>query len=152
MDAQLHKHWEQFQQLVRKIISYNEALGLLYWDLRTGAPRKGTDIRSETIGILSTEGFKLQVSEEMGQLLAIFAEPQNEQQLDERSRRMVAEVRKNYEQSQSIPPEKFQEYTILSSQSEVKWEEAKENSDFAGFEPYLSRIVALKQEFIDYWG
>lgn len=152
MEAQLQKTWEQFQQLVRKIISYNEALGLLYWDLRTGAPRKGTDIRSETLGILSTEGFKLEVSEEMGQLLAVLTEPENEKQLDERSRRMVAEVRKNYELSKSIPPEKYQEYTILSSQSEVKWEEAKENSDFAGFEPYLTKIVALKQEFIDYWG
>lgn len=62
--------WEQFDRLVRKIMSYYEAIGLLHWDLRTGAPRKGTEIRSETIGVLSTEAFKLQISEEMGQLLS----------------------------------------------------------------------------------
>lgn len=152
MEVQVSQQWERFQQLVRKIMSYYEALGVLHWDLRTGAPRKGTDIRSETIGILSTEAFKLQVSEEMGQHLGYFADPKHEEQLDERQRRMVAEIRKLYEQNKSIPPERFKEYSILASQSETKWEEAKKNSDFAGFEPYLTKIVAFKQEFIDYWG
>ncbi|OOC60978.1 carboxypeptidase M32 [Paenibacillus ihbetae] len=152
MEAQVSQQWEQFQQLVRKIMSYYEALGLLQWDLRTGAPRKGTDVRSETIGVLSTEAFKLQVSEEMGQFLEFFADPKHEGQLDSRNRRIVAEMRKVYEQNKSIPPERFQEYSILAAQSETKWEEAKKNSDFAGFEPYLTKVVAFKQEFIDYWG
>ncbi|MBU5345624.1 carboxypeptidase M32 [Paenibacillus lautus] len=152
MAVQHLPQWEQFDRLVRKIMSYYEAIGLLHWDLRTGAPRKGTEIRSETIGVLSTEAFKLQISEEMGQLLSFFSEPKQAQQLDDRKRRMIAEVRKVYDQSKSIPPERFQEYSILAAQSETKWEEAKKNSDFEGFEPYLTKIVAFKQEFIDYWG
>ncbi|OIB04526.1 peptidase M32 [Paenibacillus sp. LC231] len=152
MAVQHLPQWEQFDRLVRKIMSYYEAIGLLHWDLRTGAPRKGTEIRSETIGVLSTEAFKLQISEEMGQLLSFFAEPEQAQQLDDRKRRMIAEVRKVYDQSKSIPPERFQEYSILAAQSETKWEEAKKNSDFEGFEPYLTKIVSFKQEFIDYWG
>ncbi|ANA82165.1 Carboxypeptidase Taq [Paenibacillus vortex V453] len=152
MAVQHSQQWEQFDRLVRKIMSYYEAIGLLHWDLRTGAPRKGTEIRSETIGVLSTEAFKLQISEEMGQLLSFFAEPEQAEQLDDRKRRMIAEVRKMYDQSKSIPPERFQEYSILAAQSETKWEEAKKNSDFEGFEPYLTKIVAFKQEFIEYWG
>lgn len=152
MAVQHSQQWEQFDRLVRKIMSYYEAIGLLHWDLRTGAPRKGTEIRSETIGVLSTEAFKLQISEEMGQLLSFFAEPEQAEQLDDLKRRMIAEVRKMYDQSKSIPPERFQEYSILAAQSETKWEEAKKNSDFEGFEPYLTKIVAFKQEFIEYWG
>lgn len=152
MAVQHSQQWEQFDRLVRKIMSYYEAIGLLHWDLRTGAPRKGTEIRSETIGVLSTEAFKLQISEEMGQLLSFFAGPEQAEQLDDRKRRMIAEVRKMYDQSKSIPPERFQEYSILATQSETKWEEAKKNSDFEGFEPYLTKIVAFKQEFIEYWG
>ncbi|MGM1044933.1 MAG: carboxypeptidase M32 [Bacillota bacterium] len=152
MDTQLKERWEQFQQLIRKITSYYEAVGLLHWDLRTGAPRKGVEARSETIGMLSTEAFKLQTSTEMSELLDFFAKPEIEQQLDERSRRMVEECRKEYDRSKSIPADKFKEYTVLAAHSESKWEEAKENSDFAGFEPFLTKIVAFKQEFIDYWG
>ncbi|MBJ8192133.1 carboxypeptidase M32, partial [Bacillus cereus] len=36
--------------------------------------------------------------------------------------------------------------------AESKWEDAKEHSDFAGLEPYLSKIVDMKREFIGYWG
>ena len=152
MDAQLAGQWNQFQQLVRKISSYIEAVGLLHWDLRTGAPRKGVEARSETIGMLSTEAFRLQTSEEMGQLLQYFGKPEALEQFDERSRRMVEKCRKEYERSKSIPPERFKEYTVLAAHSESMWEDAKKNSDFPGFEPFLSRIVAFKQEFIDYWG
>ena len=35
---------------IKQIKSYEEALGVLYWDLRTGAPRKGMEVRSEAIG------------------------------------------------------------------------------------------------------
>ncbi|GAB6930126.1 carboxypeptidase [Paenibacillus sp. JCM 10914] len=152
MGEQHSQQWEQFNQLVRKIMSYYEAVGLLHWDLRTGAPRKGTDVRSETIGILSTEAFKLGISEEMGQLLEHFAKPEHEDKLDKVQRRLVAELRKSYDQSKNIPAERYQEYATLAAQSETKWEDAKENSDFAGFEPFLTKIVAFKQEFIEYWG
>ncbi|WP_422660985.1 carboxypeptidase M32 [Paenibacillus sp. EC2-1] len=152
MNAQFTERWEQLQQLMRKIISYSEAVGLLHWDLRTGAPRKGVEARSETIGMLSTEAFKLQTSAEMGELLDFFAQPDIEQQLDETKRRMVEECRKEYNRSKLIPEQKFKEYTVLAAHAESKWEDAKENSDFAGFEPFLSKIVAFKQEFIDYWG
>ncbi|WP_054955772.1 carboxypeptidase M32 [Paenibacillus dakarensis] len=152
MDAQFKERWEQFQQLNRKIVSYSEAVGLLHWDLRTGAPRKGVEARSETIGMLSTEAFKLQTSTEMGELLDFFAQPEAAQQLDERKRRFVEECRKEYNRSKLIPADKYKDYTVLAAHSESKWEDAKENSDFAGFEPFLSKIVAFKQEFIDYWG
>lgn len=152
MDTQLKERWEQFQQLIRKITSYYEAVGLLHWDLRTGAPRKGVEARSETIGMLSTEAFKLQTSTEMGDLLDFFAKPEIQQQFDETSRRMVEECRKEYDRSKLIPADKFKEYTVLAAHSESKWEDAKENNDFSGFEPFLTKIVAFKQEFIDYWG
>ncbi len=32
------------------------------------------------------------------------------------------------------------------------WEEAKRNNDFAVFQPYLEKIVAMKSEFVELWG
>lgn len=29
-----------FHELMKKIKSYHEAMGVMYWDLRTGAPKK----------------------------------------------------------------------------------------------------------------
>ena len=41
---------EAFLDYVKKISAYNEALSVIYWDLRTGAPKKGAEQRSEVIG------------------------------------------------------------------------------------------------------
>ncbi|HEY8529326.1 MAG TPA: hypothetical protein VIL22_06565, partial [Paenibacillaceae bacterium] len=61
---------ERFRELTRKIKQYEEILGVVYWDMRTGAPRKGIERRSEAVGTLSDEIFRLMVSDEMGELLA----------------------------------------------------------------------------------
>ena len=49
---------------------YEEALNVIYWDMRTGAPKKGLAQRSEVIGTLSASLFDMQTSEELGELLA----------------------------------------------------------------------------------
>ena len=152
MDKQTQEHLESFRNLARKIKSYHEAIGLLHWDLRTGAPKKGVPTRSETLGMLSTEAFKLQTSADMKTYLDALTTPAVLEQLEDIDRRLVEDCKKEYDRSQSVPPEKVQAYTVLTAKSETAWEDAKHNSDFAGFSPYLTDIVKLKQEFIDYWG
>ena len=41
---------------------------------------------------------------------------------------------------------------MLTSQAESAWEDAKHNSDWDSFQPYLEKIVAATQEFIELWG
>ncbi|QSF42971.1 carboxypeptidase M32 [Paenibacillus tianjinensis] len=152
MEQAVREEWEKFQELLSKISGYNEAIGLLHWDLRTGAPRKGVEVRSGTIGMLSGELFRLETSPEMGEFTKFFSRPDVASQLSDAQNKIVKDCLKEYERSKSIPSKKFEEYSVLAAHSESMWEEAKENDDFASFEPYLSKIVAFKQEFIDYWG
>ena len=60
---------EKFLNYVKKMQDYSEAIGLMYWDLRTGAPKKGVDQRSQVIGTLSSELFGMQTSVELGEML-----------------------------------------------------------------------------------
>lgn len=152
MKQQTADTWKSFLELLRKIKSYHEAVALMHWDLRTGAPRKGAEVRSETIGTLSTEAFKLQTSREMGEYLSYLHHDTVLGELDETGRRLVKLVKEEYDRNVKIPPDKFKEYAELTAHAETLWEDFKETGDFAGFEPYLTRIVALTQEFIDYWG
>lgn len=152
MEQRIADRLEQFRELVRKIKGYSEAVGLMGWDLRTGAPRKGAEIRSETLGMLSTEMFKLQISDEMGEYLAFLTAPEVYEQLDDLNRRIVDDCKKDYDRNKSIPAKKYEEHAVLTSHAQTLWEDAKESGDFAGFEPYLTKIVQLTNEFIDYWG
>jgi carboxypeptidase Taq len=150
--SEFEKRLTGFRDLMKRIRGYEEAVGLIYWDMRTGLPKKGMEARSQVVGMLSTEMFKLSVSEEMGGYLDYFAQAENESQLDRVNRVMIRECRKDYERSKKIPPEKYEAYVVLTSQAESVWEDAKHTSDWEMFRPYLEKIVAANLEFIELWG
>ncbi|MCK9911900.1 hypothetical protein MXD81_22280, partial [Microbacteriaceae bacterium K1510] len=64
-----------FREYVRRMVSYNQALAVLNWDMRVKAPRKGMDARSELIGVMSGEHFKLATSPELEEFLNELSEP-----------------------------------------------------------------------------
>ncbi|MFC5448225.1 carboxypeptidase M32 [Paenibacillus aestuarii] len=143
---------EAFKAYVRKMKQYEEAISLIYWDMRTGAPKKGIETRSEVVGELSTEVFRMATSEEMGNYLQVLHQPEQLEQMDEISRKMVLECKKEYDRSKKIPADKYQAYVVLTSQSESAWEDAKHTSNWTMFQPYLEKIVAANKEFIELWG
>ncbi|SET44991.1 carboxypeptidase M32 [Paenibacillus sp. NFR01] len=151
MEQSVKDQWDKFKALLVKIRGYQEAIQLLHWDMRTGAPRKGIGQRSETVGMLSGEAFKLETSDQMGEFTEWFSRPEVRSQLSDAENKLVEDCRKEYNRNKSIPQEKFEEYAVLSAEAQSVWEEAKHNDDFTSFEPYLTRIVGLKQEFVDYW-
>ena len=139
---------KEFLEYVKKISSYNEALGLIYWDLRTGAPKLGMEQRAEVIGMLSSEVFKMSTSEEMAAYIA----NSSGRESSEITRKILDECQKEYERNKKIPAEDYKEYVILQSKSESVWEEAKAKSDFEMFRPYLEKLVEMTKKFIGYWG
>lgn len=141
---------QQFTEHVGKMRAYQEALSLLYWDLRTGAPKKGIDLRSETIGTLSSELFALSTSDSFGELLSSLEAEKDG--MDVVLRRSIEEARKEYDLSKKIPPEEYREFVVLQSKAESVWEDAKAASDFSLFEPYLEKLVATTKRMIGYWG
>lgn len=149
---QLENSVSSFKQLISKMKSYNEAIGLMYWDLRTGAPKKSVEQRSQVIGTLSTDVFKMIVSDEMKEYLDVLLDPQHAAQVDRITIGMAKEAKKVYDRAVKIPPDQYKEFVILTSQSESAWEEARNSSDFSLFQPYLQKVVDFQREFIEYWG
>lgn len=143
--SQLEK---EFLEYVKKMGAYHEALGLIYWDLRTGAPKEGADQRSEVIGMLSSEVFKMSTSEEMAAYIANLSNAD----LSEISKKTLEECKKEYERNKKIPAEEYKEFVILQSKAETVWEVAKEKGDFNLFMPFLEKLVDYTKKFIQYWG
>ena len=137
--SETKKTEKQFLDYVKKMTAYGEALSLIYWDLRTGAPKKGIEQRSEVIGVLSSELFNMSTSEEMA---AYIAKLSNEPELSEVTRKTLEECRKEYDRNKKIPAGEYRDYVILQSKAESVWEDAKAKSDFEMFRPYLEKLVA----------
>jgi carboxypeptidase Taq len=143
---------KQFLDHVKKMSSYNEAIGLIHWDLRTGAPKNGVEQRSEVLGVLSSEVFALSTSEKMEEYLQTLSSPEAQQQISEITKKSVDECKKDFERNKKVPAKEYKEYVILQSKSESAWETAKHESDFTSFQPYLEKLVDYNKKFIGYWG
>lgn len=152
MTEQLAGTVARFNDYVKRMKQLSEAVGVLMWDMRTGAPKKGIPQRAEIVGMLSGDVFKMSISEEMGAMLDVLSAPEALEQLDRVTRASVLERKKDYDRDKSIPADKYQEYVTLTSRAEHDWSEAKENNDFDAFRPALEQIVATLGEFIEIWG
>ncbi|THF74635.1 carboxypeptidase M32 [Cohnella fermenti] len=152
LQASFAAELERFRELTRQIKQYEEILATIYWDMRTGAPRKGIELRSEAYGTLSAETFRLSTSPEMGDLLERLTQPDVLAALGAVDRKQAEEFHKDYERNRKLPPELYREYVVLTSQAESAWEEAKANNDYPGFAPYLEKIIEYNRKFIELWG
>ncbi|HET7657236.1 MAG TPA: carboxypeptidase M32 [Bacillales bacterium] len=137
-----------FLDYLKKMGAYKEAVGLIYWDLRTGAPRKGVNQRSEVVGQLSEDLFQMSVSDEMRD----YIEKLSGAEVSELTSKSLEECQKEYDRNTKIPVKEYREYVTLQSNAESIWGDARAKSDFRMFQPYLEKIVAFKKRFVDYWG
>ena len=140
---------EEFKGYLAKIEYLEAASGVLYWDMRTGIPKKGIAYRGEMLAYLSGETYKLQTSDEMKSFLDYF---EMQKDLDDVTKAMYLNAKKTYEQTKKIPEDRYKEYSLELSASEAAWEEAKEKSDFSIFMPHLQKVVDFNKEFVEYWG
>lgn len=148
----LHQLQEEFIDYLKKIENYNEAINVMYWDLRTGAPKNGAVQRSNVISQLSSEVFEMTTSVKMENYLKLLEKEIGTGHLSEIVEKSVKECRRIYDLNCKIPKKEYAEYVKLCSLSENAWEVAKEEGDFSKFQPFLEKIVETKKRFIEYWG
>lgn len=152
MSEKIKKMEIEFLEYINKMSAYNEALSLVYWDLRTGAPKKSIEQRSQVIGTLSSEVFRMSTSDEMAAYIANLSNIEVEGVISEVTQKSIEYCKKEYDRNKKIPHEEYKQYVILQSKAESIWEEAKEKSDFELFRPYLEELVETNKRFITYWG
>lgn len=145
----MEKLVKEFRDYVAEMKYYDDAASVLYWDMRTKAPKKGMQERAKVITMLSSKSFEMSTSDKMGEYIEKL---EGEKELDEVTKAIVKECKREYERNKKISKDRFKEYVELTSNAETVWEEAKSKSDFEIFRPYLEKIVEFKKEFIEYWG
>lgn len=140
---------QSFRAYLQKIMNYQSATNLLSWDARTHMPKKGVDARSQALGTLYAEVFRMTTSDEMA---AYIEQLTGHPGLDPVLAHSVEECRREYDRSKKIPADRYEAFVNLTVTAESAWQVAREASDFSQFQPYLEKIVAMKREFIGYWG
>lgn len=141
-----------FLDYTKRLQHFKEMLELMEWDMSTGAPKQGLGLRAEAIGTLADHYFSLHTGSQMGEFLDTLSESAVQTTLSPQVHRLVALERESYERHRKIPQARNMAYEVLKAESRAAWGQAKSQSDFALFQPYLERIVEMKREFVTYWG
>ena len=139
---------EGLSALQAKQSAFYHAMGLIEYDGTTTAPKGTAANRAQTLGVLSEEAYKLTTGEETRALLA-FWEDQSDA-LTEEERRQVFLLSKSLKQMQAIPMEEYIAYQRLLVEADDVWHRAKEQNDFASFEPLLQTIFDTNRRFAGY--
>lgn len=141
---------EKFEALVRKMGAFEEAIAVMYWDMRTGAPKKGISERSQAVGVLSSEVFQMQTSEEMEEYIKDLQSEKAE--LSFPLLKTLEDVEEQFELQKKIPADLYEQYVVLCAESESAWEDSREQNNFEAFYPYLEKIIDLTKQMIGHWG
>ncbi|MBM7552515.1 carboxypeptidase M32 [Thalassobacillus pellis] len=137
-----------FLDLLKEKASYEEALALMFWDLRTKAPKKAVENRTEVIGMLSQKVHQITTSERMKHYIDELKSVSENEMI----KKAVEKSEESYDRSAKIPDEEYKEYVMLRSKAESIWEDAKGDDDFDTFQPYLEKLVEYNKKFAGYWG
>ncbi|GHV40367.1 carboxypeptidase 1 [Clostridia bacterium] len=139
---------KDFNAFLDRLYSYNVAASVLYWENRTDGPKGGLRTRGKAAAALSTEAFKLAVSDEMKGYLDKLAENKDKLTVNEAAKLRI--LKKNYDDTKNIPPAEYEEFKLHLIEAETVWEKAKNTNDYALFAPYLAKNIEFSKKFARY--
>lgn len=139
---------KKYKQLIKKRAALGHAMGVLSYDSETVMPKNGAPHMAETMATLSEELYRLRVNDELRDMLNELEA--NKAELDPVTRREVEFELKELKKLERVPVEEYSAFDRLISEASIVWREAKRNSDYQLFKPYMKRIVAASKAMAGY--
>jgi len=118
---------------------------LLGWDEETYMPRGGGEHRGNQMALLAGLQHARTTDPRIGALLAavegsaLVADPLTPAAVN------VREIRRTYDRARRLPRALVEELARTTSLAQQEWVTARQQADFALFQPWLEKIVRLKQ-------
>lgn len=138
----------QLIELVREIGQLETISALLQWDQETGMPPKATPVRAEQIALLAGLVHERRTSPAIEDLLAKLSDDDD----DFVRATNIRETRRLYERATKIPTALVKEISHATTMAHDAWRTARATNHFAGFAPWLEKLIDLKRQVADLLG
>jgi carboxypeptidase Taq len=147
------RDYDELIRLVKDANLLSSTGHILSWDQETMMPSGGVEHRSRQMAQLARLSHEMATSKRIGELLQqcegesrLTADPLGVAAVN------VREIRHDYDRKTKLPSELVEEEAKLASISQHVWAEARKESDFKKFQPYLEKIVALLRRKAECYG
>ncbi|WP_420630743.1 carboxypeptidase M32 [Candidatus Leptofilum sp.] len=146
---------ENYQTLLQKVYEIHDigkAMAVLGWDKETNMPKAGTEARIQQLTTLRRLNHAMFTSDEMGELIEKAAADLQDAPYDSNEAGLIRLLQRNYKEARLLPAEFVRRVSEVSGKAHPAWVEARENNDFAHFQPHLAEVVKLVQEMAELYG
>ena len=128
----------QLSERLGELTDLSHAGQLMAWDQQVMMPAAGGPARGEALATISRLHHDRLVAPELGALLdaAAAGEPQ-----------IARAVRRDHEVARRVPGELTSEMSLAGSEGYAAWLQARDDNDFATFEPALRRNIELARRY-----
>jgi carboxypeptidase Taq len=143
---------QAYAELIRRFKDYSllhSCANLLDWDERTYMPPKGAGLRAEQMGLLARLKHEMLTALEMGELLGEVEGSGLVRDAESAAAVNVREIRRAYNRAVKLPKQLVEELARVTTHAQPVWQQARRDDDFAAFQPWLEKIVALKRQEAD---
>jgi carboxypeptidase Taq len=143
----MSKNLEKLKSIVYEINDIGHAAAVLGWDQETYMPKGGINDRANQLSTLSKIAHEKFTSKEVGELIQKCKEEVKKLDTDSNDLRLIKVLDRDYLKSVKVPSELVTEMSKAASLGQQNWAKAKQDSDFSIFEPFLKKIVNLRQQY-----
>lgn len=147
--------YDSLRQRSREIASYNSASSLLAWDQETYMPPKAGAYRAEQLALFAGVAHRLGTAAEVGDWISACEDRLppcvDEEELARRAVN-VREWRRDYDRATKLPARLVEDLARTTSLAREAWAQARRESNFAAFAPWLEKILGLVREQAEGWG
>jgi len=140
---------KELTAVINEVADLTYAGALLGWDQQTYMPPGGSGNRGYQLATLAKLGHIKFTDPEVGQMLEDLRPWAAELDPDSDDARMVKVTTRKYEKQTKVPPELLAEFTKVTSDAQLVWQQARQEDDFGKFQPYLEKIVELRRQYAD---
>lgn len=136
----------ELRRRLGQVSDLQAAAGLLSWEQETMMPEEAARVRGLQLATLEGLAHELFTAPAMDELLKT-AQPQ-----DDTESAIIRVARRDYQRATQLPTEFVEERTRARNEAHHAWIEARRNSDFKSFVPYLTRMFELSRREADLLG
>lgn len=126
-----------------RISALSNAVGILQWDNDVMMPRGAAETRAESMALLHVMRHGMITDARIGDWLE---EAGKDGSLGDWEHANLREIRRIWTVETALPADLVEASSKAVSACEMRWRQARADSDFAGLLPYLAEVLALQRQ------
>ena len=136
--------YEQVLNHYKRIAYLQNGTSILHWDHMVNIPPMGVAKRGEVLALMEGLAHEWICSPRFVEGIDQLHEKSSELNADQQAN--VRELKREVDRATKVPPDLVQELARHGTLSHQVWAEARKESDFAKFAPYLAKMLDLRKQ------